>query len=115
MALVVPVQMLALADIPMRLQQMMVKNRDNSEKTGIWEFLLWVRDVERVVHAGKITRFVDTYQLKTKTAKVDGVIVDFSTTTIGRAFALPDLGSMEETLPDLTKAEAEHILVEKGN
>ena len=82
MAPMVPVQSLALAEIPMRLQQVMAKNRINLEKAWIWEFLLWVRDVERVVHDEKVTQFVNTYQLKTKTTKVDLVTVDFSAMAI---------------------------------
>ena len=104
-----PVQAFALADISKRLQQVMSRNRSNLEKAGIWEFLLWVRDVERVVNDKKVTQFVHTYQLKTKTAMVDGVTVDFSTLAISQAFSLKSLGSEEPKLEDLTKAEAETI------
>ena len=109
MAPTAPVQSLTLAEIPRRLQQIMAKNRVNLEKAGIWEFLLWVRDVEKVVQEGKVTQFVNTYQLKTKLAKVDGVTVDFSTQAISQAFLLPNQGAKIEALPALTKAEAEEI------
>ena len=109
MSSIVPVQSLALAEIPRRLQQIMAKNRANLEKAGIWEFLLWVRDVEKVVQDGKVTQFVSTYQLKTMRAKVDGITVDFSTTAIAQAFSLNDEGAKLDDLPALTKAEADEI------
>lgn len=89
MAPIVPIQSLALVDISSRLQQIMTKNRANLEKEGVWEYMLLVRDVERVFD-GKIIQFVSMYQLKTKTTKVDMITMDFSTSVIGQLFSLPD-------------------------
>lgn len=109
MAATVPVQALALVNIPRRLQQVMAKNRGNLEKAGIWEFVLWVRDVEKVVHEDKVANFVHTYQLKTKTALVGAATVDFSTTKISAAFSLPNRGFSVDALPEMKKQEAEEI------
>ena len=75
----------------------------------MWEFLLWVRDVEKVVPEGNVTNFVHTYQLKTKTSRVGLLTVDFSTTKLAQAFALPVGGPDLGALPDLKKTEAEEI------
>ena len=109
MATLSPVKAAALPDIPQRLQQLMSKNRANLEKANMWEYLLWVRDVEKVVNEDKLTRFVHTYQLKTKSAYVGGAYIDFSTMAISRVTALPDGGVEFDKLPDLRKAEAEDI------
>src|ERR1700737_3053249 len=98
-----PVHALALPDIPRKLQQLMAVNRKRLESAGMWEFLLWVRDVEKVVLEGKVTNFVHTYQLKTKTARVGLLTVDFSTTKLAQAFALPVGGPDLGALPDLKK------------
>ena len=65
--------------------------------------------MERVVQDGKVIQFVNTYQLKTKSAKVDGTTLDFSTHAIGHAFLLSDRGAEAANLPELTRAEAEEI------
>lgn len=104
-----PVHALALPDIPRKLQQLMAVNRKRLESAGMWEFLLWVRDVEKVVLEGNVTNFVHTYQLKTKTARVGLLTVDFSTTKLAQAFALPVGGPDLGALPDLKKTEAEEI------
>lgn len=106
MAPIVPIQSLALVDISSRLQQIMTKNRANLEKEGVWEYMLLVRDVERVFD-GKIIQFVSTYQLKTKTTKVNMITMDFSTSVIGQLFSLPNWGLVADNLPDITWAEAE--------
>lgn len=100
---------LALLDIPHKLQQLMRKNRSNLEKANIWEFLLWVRDVEKMVNEDKVTRFVHSYALKTKMAQVKGVTVDVSTRAISRVTTLSDGGVEFEGHPDLRKAEADEI------
>ncbi len=109
MAPFVPVRSLALLEIPRRLQQIMWKNRANLEDAGIWEFLLWVRDVDKVAHEKNVSEFVNTYQLKNTKATVDGVSVDFSTHTISQVFRLSDSGEEVDSLPALTRAEAEEI------
>ena len=109
MAPFVPVRSLALLEIPRRLQQIMANNRANLEDAGIWEFLLWVRDVDKVAHEKNVTEFVNTYQLKNTKARVDGVSVDFSTHTISQVFRLSDSGEEVDSLPALTRAEAEEI------
>ena len=101
MAPIVPIQSLALVDISSRLQQIMTKNHANLEKEGVWEYMLLVRDVERVFD-GKIIQFVSTYQLKTKTTKVDMITMDFSNSVIGQLFSLPDWGLVADNLPDIT-------------
>lgn len=106
---VIPVQALTLPDISHRLQQMMAKNRANLEQAGIWEFLLWIREVNKIVKEDKVTGFVHTYQMKTKKAKVGQAIVDFSTPTIAKVFKLPSGGYNLANLPDLTRAEVEEI------
>lgn len=109
MASSTPVQAIALPDVPRRLQQAMAKNRSKLEQAGIWEFLLWVRDVEKEVNEGMVTQFVQTYQLKTKFAQVGSKTVDFSTSALSQVLALPDGGEKLEALADLRKAEAEEI------
>lgn len=109
MAPVTPVQAVALPDVPHRLQQAMAKNRSKLEEAGVWEFLLWARDVEKKVNEGKVIQFVETYQLKTKSAQVGSKTMDFSTLTISQILALPDGGEKLEVLVDLRKAEAEEI------
>ena len=109
MAPVTPVEALPLPDIPYRLQQLMARNRSNLEKAKIWNFLLWIRDVKKVVDEKKVTQFAHTYHLKTKMAKVGRATVDFSTTTIGHTFQLPMTGLTLATLPALSKTEADEI------
>jgi len=46
---VIPVQALTLPDISHRLQQMMANNRVNLEKAGMWEILLWIQEVNKIV------------------------------------------------------------------
>ena len=104
-----PVQALALPDIPRKLQQLMAINRKNLESAGMWEFLLWVRDVEKVVLEGKVTNFVHTYLLKNMKAQVGLLTVDFCATRLAEAFALPVGGPNPGALPDLKKTEAEEI------
>lgn len=74
----VPVKALAMAEIPPRLYQEMANNQSNLEKAGIWEFVLWARDVEKVVKEDKATKFVHSYQWKTKLAQVGLQAVEFS-------------------------------------
>ena len=47
MAPLTPVKAAMLPDIPHQLQQLMMKNRANLEKTNLWEYLLWVRDAKK--------------------------------------------------------------------
>lgn len=75
----------------------------------MWEFLLWVRDVEKEVKPDKVAQFVHTYMLKTKLASVDGENVDFSTMAIRKVLNLPDIGMKLEALPEMKKVEAEEI------
>ena len=79
-----------LPDIPHQLQQLMSKNTVNLENTNICEYLLWMEDAKKIVN--KVTRFVHSYQLKTKMAHVRGMTMDFSTLAISRVIALPDEG-----------------------
>jgi hypothetical protein len=58
----------------------------------MWEFLLWIREVNKVEEEEKVTGLVHTYQIKTKKAKVSVEIVDFSTPTIAKVFKLPREG-----------------------
>jgi hypothetical protein len=104
-----PVQALALPDIPKKLQQQMAVNRRNLESAGMWEFLLWVRDVDKVVLEGNVTSFVETYLLKNLTARVGFRTVDFSARRLAEAFGLPEGGPDPGNLPDLKKPEAEQI------
>lgn len=109
MAPIPTVLAVVLPEIPRKLQQAMAKNRSQLEQAGIWEFLLWIRDVEKEVNIVKVTQFINTYQLKTKFAQVAGATVDFSTYSISQTLALPDHGVNMEALPDLRKTEAEEI------
>lgn len=109
MVRIILVQTLPLPDISHRLQQMMAKNRVNLEQVGMWEFLLWIREVNKIVKEDKVTGSVHTYQMKTKKAKVGQAIVDFSTSTIAKVFKLPSGGHNLANLPDLKRTEAEEI------
>ena len=109
MAPPVQVQTVILPEIPHRLQKAMAKNRSKLEQASIWEFLLWVCDVEKEVNIAKVAQFVHTYQLKTKSASLDGTTMDFSTHGIAQVLALPDGGTKLEALPELRKQEAEEI------
>ena len=109
----IPVQALPLPDVPRKLQQVMAVNRRNLESAGMWEFLLWIRDVDKVVHEGKVASFVQTYQLKNKTARVGIITVPWCASTLSRAFALPNGGAALGTLPELKKTEAEDIFYYK--
>lgn len=109
-----PVKAAMLPDIPHRLQRDFAQNKANLEKANIWEYLLWVKDVEKkAVNEDKVTQFVHSYQLKNKLARVRGVTVDFSTLAISRVTALPDEGMEFDKLPDLRKEEAEEIFAAK--
>lgn len=83
------VRALPLLEIPRRLQQIMAKNKANLDKACIWDFLLWIKDVNKEVHEKKMTQFVNTYNMKTKLVKVGVTTMDFSTSTIGQVFNLP--------------------------
>ena len=113
MAPLATVKAAPLPDIPQRLQQLMAKNRSNLSKARMWEFLLWLRDSEKIVQEEKVTKFVHTYQWKTKMAFVAGQTVNFHAQAMARVTALPDCGAEYEDLPDLTKAEAEEIFAYK--
>ena len=69
-AKLIPVQALLLPDVPRKLQQVIAVNRRNLESAGMWEFLVWIRDVNKVAHKGKVAIFVQTYQVKNKTARM---------------------------------------------
>src|SRR5665213_1523084 len=104
---IVPIHALPLPELHYRFQQMLVKNRTNLEKSGIWNFLLWIREVIRVVREDKVKSFVHTYQMRNTKAKVGETTVDFSTSTIADVLKLPARGLTLSTLPDLTSSEAE--------
>lgn len=106
---IVPIHALPLPKLHYRFQQMLVKNRTNLEKSGIWNFLLWIREVKRVVREDKVKSFVHTYQMRTTKAKVGETTVDFSTSTIADVLKLPASGLTLSTLPDLTSSEAEEV------
>ena len=110
MAPLVQVQAATLPDIPRRLQQAFCKNRSRLEQAQIWEYLLWIRDVEKEVNQSKVAQFVHTYQWKTKTAPMlKDEPVDFSTITIFRVLNIPHNGVALEALPELQKSEADDI------
>ena len=113
MAPPVQVQAVILSEIPRRLQQATAKNRSKLEQASIWEFLLWVRDVEKEVTIAKVTQFVHMYQLKTKSSLVDGTTVDFSTHGIAQVLTLLDGGLKLEALLELRKQEVEEIFDSK--
>lgn len=77
MAPSVKVQAAKLHEVPRPLQQAMTKNRRRLEEAGIWEFLMWIRDVEKEVNIRKVTQFLHTYKWKTLTAMVDSEELDF--------------------------------------
>lgn len=106
---ITPVKALAMPEIPRRLQQVMGKHKAMLEKSQMWEFLLWTRDVEKVVYETKVTQFVHTYNLKTKLASVGTQKVDFSTAKISQVLNLPNEGAEIDALPILQRAEAEEI------
>jgi hypothetical protein len=87
----------------------MAVNRRNLESMGMWEFLLWVKDVEKVVLEDKVISFVDTYMLKNMIARVGLLTVNFCTRRLAEAFALPEGGLDPGNLPNLKKPEAEEI------
>lgn len=89
MSLVILVQALPFLDFPHRLQQTMAKNRVNLEKVEVWKFLLWIREVNKIIKEDWVTGFVHTYQMKTKKGKVGQTIVDFFTLTIAKILKLP--------------------------
>lgn len=109
MAPLLQVQATTLPEIPRQLQQAMAKNRSRLEQAGIREFQLWIRDVEKEVIQTKITQFLHTYQLKTKTASVDGRSVNVSTYSIFQILNIPHNGVELEALPELQKSEVEEI------
>lgn len=116
MAPIIPVQALPLPVITRWLQQLMAKNKSKLEKAGIWEFLLRVHNVDKVVQEEKVTRFVHTYHLQKKTARVAETIVDFSTTRLPRfSNNLPSTGLTLATLPSLSKTKAQEIFERKIN
>lgn len=78
---IIPIEAL-LPNIPCKFQQMMANNRANMEKIGVWDFLLWVCDVDKAIQEQNVTRFVHTYHLKTKITTVGDAIMEFSTMTI---------------------------------
>lgn len=100
------VKTLAMAEILCRFQQIMSKHKVALEKAKIWDFLLWARDEEKVVHVRKVMQFVDTYQLKMMFASIGIQTMDFSTKTISRVLKIPKEGMEIDTLPLLPKAKA---------
>lgn len=109
MAAPTPVRALVLPDVPRKLQQAMAVHRRSLEAAGMWEFFIWVRDVEKVVKEGKVASFVNTYKLKNSTARVGVSTVEWSATRLAQVFALPQVGAEIGDLPDLKKTEAEEI------
>lgn len=75
----------------------------------MWEFLLWIREVNEIVKEKKVTMFMHTFQMQTKKAKVGQTIVDFSIGTIAKVFKLPTCGVTMVGLPYLTREEGKGI------
>lgn len=87
----------------------MAKNKAILEKSRMWGFLLWTREVNKIVLEEKVTGFVHTYQIKTKKTKVGQAIVDFSTPTIAKVFQLTTSGLNLDNVPNFARSEAEEI------
>lgn len=73
------------------------------------EFLLWIRDVKKLVKEEEVTTFVYTFQMKIKKAKIGHAIVDYSTQNIAKIFKLPTGGVTIAALPDLTREKEEQL------
>ena len=105
----IPVQALLLPDVPRKLQQVIMVNRMNLESAGMWEFLVWIRDVNKVVHKWKVANFVQIYQVKNKTARMGLITELWCASMLSCSFALPNGGVALGNLPDLKKIQADDI------
>jgi hypothetical protein len=98
-----------LPDNPLALKRAWKANQLRLETAGIFEFLCWVQLVPRVAFVDHTMQFLETYSMSTGTAKVDGLVVDFSVPAIGRHLRLPADGANEGQLPALTRKQHEAI------
>lgn len=85
----------------------MAKNKVNFQKVRDWTFLLWIREVDKMVNKEKVAHFVHTYHMDHQSNRINYGF--FFTSTIDQIFKLLGRGLILNILPYLMKGEAKEI------